>query len=102
MFGFTSGLVLGIVLATVGVNGIVKLSDNVLDGVQDRTRRATYPENVQPQPQFQPQVQPQVRQVLPNISQDARRVPVPQPQRIPQIDLDMPSYDPYNGTFINE
>ena len=100
MFGFTSGLVLGIVLATVGVNGIVKLSDNVLDGVQDRTRRATYPENVQPQPQLQPQVQPQVRQVLPNISQDARRVPVP--QRIPEINLDMPSYDPYNGTFINE
>ena len=94
MFGFTSGLILGIVLATVGVNGIVKLSDNVLDGVQDRTRRATYPENVQSQPQ------PQSRQVLPSISQDARRVPITQPT--PQIDLDMPSYDPYNGTFINE
>ena len=46
MFGFGSGLIIGIILATVGVNGIVKLSDNVLNNVQDQTRRATYPEQV--------------------------------------------------------
>jgi len=46
MFGFGSGLIAGIILATVGVNGIVKLSDNVLNNVQDQTRRATYPEQV--------------------------------------------------------
>ena len=37
MFGFGSGLIVGIILATVGVNGIVKLSDNVLNNVQDQT-----------------------------------------------------------------
>lgn len=46
MFGFGSGLIIGIILATVGVNGIVKLSDNVLNNVQDQTRKATYPEQV--------------------------------------------------------
>ena len=46
MFGFGSGLIVGIILATVGVNGIVKLSDNVLNNVQDQTRKATYPEQV--------------------------------------------------------
>jgi len=46
MFKFGSGFIIGIILATVGVNGIVKLSDNVLNDVQDQTRRATYPEQV--------------------------------------------------------
>ena len=93
MFGFGSGLIIGIVLATVGVNGIVKLSDNVLNNVQDQTRRATYPEKVVDS-------EYKSREVLPSISQDKHRSPVS--RRTPQIDLDMPSYDPYNGMSIND
>ena len=63
MFVFGSGLILGIILATVGVNGIVKLSDNVLDDVQDRTRKATYPEQVVDNGN-------QSREVRPSISYD--------------------------------
>ena len=63
MFRFGSGLILGIILATVGVNGIVKLSDNVLDDVQDRTRKATYPEQVVDNGN-------QSREVRPSISYD--------------------------------
>ncbi len=58
MFKFSSGLIIGIILSTVGVNGIVKLSDNILNNVQNKTREATYSQN---------QNQQQPRQVPPNI-----------------------------------
>jgi len=65
MFGFGSGLVVGVVIATVGVNGVVRLGDNLLKGAQEQTRQAAYPNLVQQQPQ---------REALPD------RV---QPQRVP-------------------
>jgi len=92
MFGFSSGLILGIILSTVGVNGIVKLSDNILNNVQDKTREATYSQN---------QDQQQSRQVPPSIpsnqnQQQSRQYPntLPDERRAPQISRDIPSYIP--------
>lgn len=121
MFKFSSGLIIGIILSTVGVNGIVKLSDNILNNVQNKTREATYSQNQnQQQPRQVPpnipsnQNQQQSRQYS-SISPDERRAPqisrdvpsyIPQIDRditqqpyIPQIDRDITqqSYDPYNG-----
>ena len=97
MFKFSSGLIIGIILSTVGVNGVVKLSDNILNNVQDTTRKATYSQN---------QNQQQSRQVPPSIpsnqnQQQSRQYSniLPDERRAPQIDRDItqPSYDPYNG-----
>jgi hypothetical protein len=43
MTKFTVGLALGLVLSTVGFNGIVKLSDNALNNFQKFTIESTYP-----------------------------------------------------------
>ena len=110
MFKFSSGLIIGIILSTVGVNGIVKLSDNILNNVQNKTREATYSQNQnQQQPRQVPpnipsnQNQQQSRQYS-SISPDERRAPqisrdITQPSYIPQIDREITqqSYDPYNG-----
>ena len=105
MFKFSSGLIIGIILSTVGVNGIVKLSDNILNNVQNKTREATYSQNqnqqqsrqyssVSPDERRAPQISRDVPSYIPQIDRDITQQPY-----IPQIDRDITqqSYDPYNG-----